>query len=126
MLDGKLTPVSLITAPEISDVATRSTPVGGIGALVRRRRRTRELDTLSGCQVEISDIYRQARKGKLPTHVATRLAFIASTAAKLARDLQELHEVESIRHQLEALGRSPPGHDLSIAGDRREAGEEAL
>jgi hypothetical protein len=87
----------------------------GVGVLVvaRRERRRTRIDTLADCQIELSDIYRQARRGRLPSYVATRLAFIVSTAAKLARDLAEMKEVEAIRAQLERIGATPaPPFDI--------------
>lgn len=58
---------------------------------------TRNLLTLDGCARETVKIYRQARRGELPTAEATRLTFILKSLA----DMLELVQIERRLLELE-------------------------
>jgi hypothetical protein len=57
---------------------------------------------------ELSQIYRDARQGRLGSQAACRLAYIASVSAKLAKDLAELKQYAAIHEQLQRIETTPP------------------
>ena len=61
------------------------------------------LQTVAQWQEQVADIYRRARLGEMPDHVATKLTFIANVGAQLARTVEEIRELTALREQLEAL-----------------------
>jgi hypothetical protein len=62
-----------------------------------------KLETVSDWHTQIAKIYRRTLTGSLPEYVATKLTYIATAGATLARMLQELRELETLRQQLEQL-----------------------
>jgi hypothetical protein len=71
---------------------------------------TRRLDTAEAWLRELATLYRDARRGRLHTDDASRLAYIAGVAAKLAKDVQELQQNDALRAAVEAVasGELPP------------------
>jgi hypothetical protein len=100
--------VSMAAGSEISTVGRTPTPVSGGGEWLKAPRIARNLDQAEGWLKELGTLYREARRGVLPPAAATRLTYIASVGARMAKDVAELREVESIRKQLEAIGRAAP------------------
>ncbi len=62
-----------------------------------------ELNTVEHWHRELADIYRRARIGDMRHEDASRLAWIAKEAARIAGTVEELKELESLRHQLQQL-----------------------
>ena len=77
-------------------------PVAAPGTLLPRPPRVvRDLNTASGWLKELASIYRSARRGQLDSSEASRLAYIAGVASKIARDVQELREIADLRAAVE-------------------------
>ncbi len=76
--------------------------------VVKLARVCRDLNSAAGWLKELSSIYRSARRGQLDSSEASRLAYIASVASKLARDLEELRHVETLQRQLAELRGTQP------------------
>ncbi len=62
-----------------------------------------KLETVNDWHTQIARIYRRTLTGALPDYLATKLTYIATAGASLARMLQELRELETLRQQLEQL-----------------------
>src|SRR5205823_4121288 len=102
---------------EVSLVHDHHTRPAVLGRAVRV---SRYLDQTVGWLKELSTIYREARRGELAESSACRLTYIASVGARMAKDVQELKEVEAIRAQLERLGAAPPASEVTIRDDSRD------
>jgi hypothetical protein len=59
-----------------------------------------KLRTVGDWHTQIARIYRRTLTGSLPEYVATKLVYIATAGATLAKMLQELREIETLRQQL--------------------------
>jgi hypothetical protein len=80
----------------------------------RPPRIARNLDRASGWLTELAALYRQVRRGQLNETSACRLAYIASQAARLAKDLEELKAAQAIQEQLTRIGAAPaPPFDIA-------------
>jgi hypothetical protein len=62
-----------------------------------------KLQTISDWHVQIAKIYRRMLSGQIPEHVGTKLVYVCTAGASLAKMLQELRELEGLRQQLEQL-----------------------
>jgi hypothetical protein len=100
-------------------------PTAELMPKVRPPRIVRDLNSAEGWLKELSSIYRSARRGTLATDEASRLAYIAGVASKLARDLAELRETEKLRQQLEALQAQQPNTFAAIDYQSAPAGSGA-
>jgi hypothetical protein len=105
--------VDMASVSQISRVPLDPTRVVRGVEVWRPPRIARNLDRASGWLTELAALYRQARRGQLPTTQATRLAYIASCGAKFARDVEELKAVSAIQEQLTRIGAAPPHHSMS-------------
>lgn len=74
----------------------------------RLPRISRDLDTAAGWLRELGAIYRCARRNQMPTEDASRLAFLCSAAGKLAKDVEQLRQLEAMGRQLDELQQRPP------------------
>jgi hypothetical protein len=61
------------------------------------------LETVQDWHVQIARIYRRTLTGTIPEYLATKLTYICTAGANLARMLQEMRELETLRQQLEQL-----------------------
>jgi hypothetical protein len=84
-----------------------------------------ELNTVEHWHTQIADLFKRARIGDMEKADASKLCYIASEGAKLAKSLQELRELEGLRQQLAQLngGQLPPmlGNRSDFVNDVREA-----
>ena len=85
----------------------------------------RDLNSLQGLLHEMQTLYRAARRRQLDSAEASRLVWIISEAAKIARHLQEQRDIEKLQAQLAGLqGRQPNALHWTPpapAGDEDEA-----
>jgi hypothetical protein len=112
--------VGMATVSEISRVPLGPTPVVRGVEVWRPPRIARNLNQAQGWLKELGNIYREMRRGQLASTCGTRLAYVASVGARLAKDLEDLKEAEAIRAQLERLGHAPPVNEVSTPDDRHE------
>jgi hypothetical protein len=97
--ERKPKPRNLFVVPSVADNASSGKPAKP----VRLPRICRDLTKASSWLHEMGSIYRLARRGVLHPEVASRLAFIASNAGKLAASVEELREMTSMRQALDKL-----------------------
>ncbi len=90
--------------------------------------RTRMLRTARDCLLELGRVYRDMRSGRVANENGSRLAYVLSRAAEVARQIEELEQLRGLRDQLHALQSQasngaysvlpPPahnGHDVTAA-----------
>ena len=91
------------------------------GEVWRAPRIARNLDQAQGWLRELANIYREMRRGQLASTCGTRLAYVASVGARLARDVEELKAVSAIQEQLTRLGAAPaPPFDIATPSGEGE------
>jgi hypothetical protein len=86
----------------------------GVAATLIKMPYVGKLETVSDWHTQIAKIYRRTLTGEIPEFIATKLTYIATAGATLAKMLQELREIESLRAQLAQLQGSsliPNGQD---------------
>jgi hypothetical protein len=59
------------------------------------------LQTIGDWHVQVARIYRRMVSGQIPEHVGTKLVYVCTAGAQLARMLQELRETEGLRQAFE-------------------------
>jgi hypothetical protein len=94
-------------------------PVGRKSGQIMPRllRISRNLNEPAGWLFELAQIYRLARRGQLATEDASRLAFICSSAGKLAKDTEYLRYIAALGERFEKLQQMPPAAYGSEYGD---------
>ena len=88
--------------------------VKGVAATLTKMPYVGKIETVSDWHTQIARIYRRTLSGEIPEFIATKLTYIATAGATLAKMLQELREIESLREQLAAL-QNPNGTPLLTA-----------
>ena len=67
-----------------------------------------KLDSVRDWQIELGRLYRQMRRGEVPTTYGTRCAFVGQIGAQLAKAREELAAIEALRTKLAELQGSTP------------------
>lgn len=80
----------------------------GVAATLIKMPYVGKLETVSDWHTQIAKIYRRTLSGEIPEFIATKLTYIATAGATLAKMLQELREIETLRQQLAALQNGTP------------------
>jgi hypothetical protein len=93
-------------------------PRKGSQVMPRLPRIARNLHEPAGWLYELAAIYRLARRGQLQTEDASRLAFICSSAGKLAKDTEYLKYMAALGERFEKLQQLPPAAYGILCGDR--------
>jgi hypothetical protein len=75
----------------------------GVAATLIKMPYVGKLETVNDWHTQIAKIYRRTLIGEIPEFIATKLTYIATAGATLAKMLQELREIESLRQQLAQL-----------------------
>jgi len=96
--------VELMSANAKNIALRESPPPKAAQIMPKLPRIARNLHEPAGWLHELSQIYRCARRQHLSTDDASRLAFICSSAGKLAKDTQYLKYVASLEERLKAMG----------------------
>jgi hypothetical protein len=101
----------------ISNLPTKVPPRSTV-ATIRGlpRPRVGQLRDVEGWLSELSSLYRACRRGTLDPSDGTKLAFIASVASRLAKELQELRVQSRISQQLAEL----QARGVGVAYDDRD------
>ena len=60
-----------------------------------------KLKTVGDWHIQVARIYRRMLSGQIPEHVGTKLVYVCTAGAQLARMLQELRETEGLRQAFE-------------------------
>ena len=117
------------------------------GAAYRKMRRAKDKDagivkrlvnmpyvgkirTLNDWHIQIARIYRRVLTGEIPDYVATKLVYIVTGGANIAKALDEQRDIKELREQLarvEARQNGIPllnGQDFLPAGDSQPIGDE--
>ena len=90
------------------NIALRNTPTPRSGQLMPSMPRiARNLDEPAGWLAELAALYRGARRRQIDAGDASRLAYLCGVAAKLAKDIEELKQIDSIRRRLEQIEGQP-------------------
>jgi hypothetical protein len=71
------------------------------------------LQSASDWLEQIGEIFRRARAGLIEKSDASKLAWIASEAAKLSRSIEELSELQQLRQQLAQLNGGQLPHHIA-------------
>ena len=77
-------------------MSLQATPTPKAALMSRPPRISRNLDEVAGWLAELASLYRAARRNQLDTQDASRLGYLCGVAAKLARDLEELRQLEKM------------------------------
>lgn len=78
------------------------------------------LQTVADWHRQIGKIFRQVRKGRLPSQEGTRQTFIANVGAQVARYLEELRQNDELRAQVDAILAERNGNLPAIGHDPQE------
>lgn len=72
------------------------------------------LETVSDWHTQIARLYRRTLSGEIPEYVATKLVYIATAGATIAKAMQEIKELELLRLQVEQTktGQYIPAQEL--------------
>ena len=84
-------------------MSLQATPTPKSALMPRPPRISRNLHEVSGWLAELASLYRAARRNQLDTQDASRLGYLCGVAAKLARDLEELRQLEKMGKDFEEL-----------------------
>ena len=86
------------------------------------------IETVNDWHTQIARIYRRTLSGDIPEYISTKLVYIVTAGATIAKALEELKEIDKLRQQLAQLqnggAQLSNGQDYLPASDSQTVGDD--